>query len=52
MDSEQDPDMVEQGGASADIEALFEELENLSDSDPEVDTISVLSTPKPKIRWF
>lgn len=35
---------------SGELEELFDELENLSDSDPDVDTISVLSTPKPKLR--
>ena len=34
------------------IEDLFDELEDLSDSGPEMDTISVLSTPKPKLRPF
>ena len=33
------------------IEDLFDELEDLSDSGPEMDTISVLSTPKPKLRY-
>ena len=33
------------------IEDLFDELEDLSDSGPDMDTISVLSTPKPKLRW-
>ena len=31
----------------ADIEDLFEELEDMSDSAPEVDTMSISSTPKP-----
>ena len=51
LDSEQDQDLVEQEANPQDIEDLFDELENLSESDPEVDTISVLSTPKPKLRW-
>ncbi|XP_018904006.1 phosphofurin acidic cluster sorting protein 2 isoform X2 [Bemisia tabaci] len=36
----------------ADIEDLFEELEDLSDSGPEVDTMSITSTPKPSLRPF
>ena len=32
------------------IEDLINELEDLSDSGPEVDTISVGSTPKPSLR--
>lgn len=34
------------------IEELFEELEDLSDSGPELDTMSVSSTPKPSLRPF
>lgn len=36
----------------ADIEDLFEELEDLSDSGPDLDTLSILSTPKPSLRPF
>lgn len=36
----------------ADIEDLFEELEDMSDSAPEVDTMSISSTPKPSLRPF
>ncbi|RZF43084.1 hypothetical protein LSTR_LSTR001262 [Laodelphax striatellus] len=36
----------------ADIEDLFEELEDLSDSGPEIDTMSISSTPKPSLRPF
>ncbi|XP_039283108.1 phosphofurin acidic cluster sorting protein 1 isoform X1 [Nilaparvata lugens] len=36
----------------ADIEDLFEELEDLSDSGPELDTMSISSTPKPSLRPF
>ena len=51
LDSEQDQDPIDQEGPqAADIEDLFDELENLSESDPEMDTISVRSTPKPKLR--
>lgn len=34
------------------IEDLFEELEDLSDSGPEMDTMSISSTPKPSLRPF
>ncbi|XP_046401591.1 phosphofurin acidic cluster sorting protein 1 [Ischnura elegans] len=34
------------------IEDLFEELEDLSDSGPEADTLSISSTPKPSLRPF
>ena len=51
QDSEQDPDITAQDVANQqEIEDLFDELEDLSDSGPELDTISVLSTPKPKLR--
>lgn len=36
----------------AEIEDLFDELENYSDSGPEVDTISITSTPKPSLRPY
>ncbi|XP_053637197.1 phosphofurin acidic cluster sorting protein 2 isoform X6 [Cherax quadricarinatus] len=36
----------------AEIEDLFDELEDLSDSGPEVDTISITSTPKPSLRPY
>ena len=36
----------------AEIESWFNELEDLSDSGPEVDTISISSTPKPSLRPF
>ncbi|XP_070151486.1 phosphofurin acidic cluster sorting protein 2 isoform X4 [Polyergus mexicanus] len=39
------------GGDMA-IEELFDELEDLSDSGPELDTMSVSSTPKPSLRPF
>ncbi|CAC5390320.1 PACS2 [Mytilus coruscus] len=38
--------------ASVDIDDLFDELEDLSDSGPELDTVSVMSTPKPRLRPF
>uniref|UniRef100_T1IQR1 Phosphofurin acidic cluster sorting protein 2 n=1 Tax=Strigamia maritima TaxID=126957 RepID=T1IQR1_STRMM len=35
-----------------DIEDLFDELEDLSDSGPDMDTVSIMSTPKPSLRPF
>ncbi|KAK2189011.1 hypothetical protein NP493_110g01034 [Ridgeia piscesae] len=52
LDSEQDQDVGDPDTNPQDIEDLFDELENLSESDQEMDTISVLSTPKPKLRPF
>ncbi|KAK2170730.1 hypothetical protein LSH36_1g24001 [Paralvinella palmiformis] len=52
LDSEQDQELVDPETNPQDIEDLFDELENLSESDPDIDTISVLSTPKPKLRPF
>ncbi|XP_018369660.1 PREDICTED: phosphofurin acidic cluster sorting protein 2 isoform X3 [Trachymyrmex cornetzi] len=39
-------------GGDMEIEELFNELEDLSDSGPELDTMSVSSTPKPSLRPF
>jgi hypothetical protein len=51
LDSEQDQEGGEGDVANAnELEELFDELEDLSESDPDMDTISVLSTPKPKLR--
>lgn len=36
----------------ADIEDLLDDLEELSDSGPEMDTMSITSTPKPSLRPF
>lgn len=36
----------------AEIEDLFEQLEDFSDSGPDVDTISIGSTPKPSLKPF
>lgn len=33
------------------VDDLFDEVENLSDSDIDMDTMSVHSTPKPKLTW-
>ena len=34
-----------------DIDDLIDELEDMSDSGPEMDTVSVVSTPKPRLRY-
>ncbi|ESO06793.1 hypothetical protein HELRODRAFT_191199 [Helobdella robusta] len=34
------------------VDDLFEDVENLSESDPDIDALSVRSTPKPKLRPF
>ncbi|XP_017793780.1 PREDICTED: phosphofurin acidic cluster sorting protein 2, partial [Habropoda laboriosa] len=39
-------------GGDMEIEELFDELEDFSDSGPELDTMSVSSTPKPSLRPF
>ncbi|XP_011310124.1 phosphofurin acidic cluster sorting protein 2 isoform X2 [Fopius arisanus] len=39
-------------GGDMEIEELFDELEDLSESGPELDTMSVSSTPKPSLRPF
>ncbi|KAK0164559.1 hypothetical protein PV328_003174 [Microctonus aethiopoides] len=39
-------------GGDMEIDELFDELEDLSDSGPELDTMSVSSTPKPSLRPF
>ncbi len=36
----------------AEIEDLFDQLEDFSDSGPDVDTISIGSTPKPSLKPF
>jgi len=33
------------------VDELFDDVEALSDSDVDMDTISVRSTPKPKLRY-
>ena len=45
-----DPDVIQD--PVDDIDDLIDELENLSDSGPEIDmdTVSVISTPKPRLR--
>ncbi|XP_052766076.1 phosphofurin acidic cluster sorting protein 2-like isoform X2 [Mya arenaria] len=51
LDSEADHELGD-GGNPGDIEDLIEQLEDLSDSEPEMDTMSVMSTPKPRLRPF
>ncbi|KAJ8670159.1 hypothetical protein QAD02_001418 [Eretmocerus hayati] len=53
-DLEHDQGEIEQKltGGDMEIEDLFDELEDLSDSGPELDTMSVSSTPKPSLRPF
>ncbi|KAL8613754.1 hypothetical protein ACOMHN_029611 [Nucella lapillus] len=52
LDSEADHDMNDPDNNPPDIDAMLDELEDLSDSGPEVDTISIMSTPKPRLRPF
>lgn len=40
-----------ESGVNYAAEDLFEDVDNLSDSDPDIDTLSIKSTPKPKLRW-
>ncbi|XP_060068452.1 phosphofurin acidic cluster sorting protein 2-like [Ylistrum balloti] len=49
-----DPDVNPDPADADDIEDLIDELEDLSDSgaEPELDTVSVVSTPKPRLRPF
>ncbi|XP_015440259.1 PREDICTED: phosphofurin acidic cluster sorting protein 2 isoform X3 [Dufourea novaeangliae] len=53
-DLDQDQEEIGQklSGGDMEIEELFDELEDLSDSGPELDTMSVSSTPKPSLRPF
>jgi len=50
LDSEADHDLGDPANPG-DIDDLIEQLEDLSDSEPELDTISVMSTPKPRLRY-
>ncbi|XP_060570986.1 phosphofurin acidic cluster sorting protein 2-like isoform X2 [Ruditapes philippinarum] len=52
LDVGADHEMLGDGENPADIDDLIEELEELSDSEPELDTMSVMSTPKPRLRPF
>jgi hypothetical protein len=52
LDVGADHEMLGDGENPADIDDLIEELEELSDSEPELDTMSVMSTPKPRLRYF
>lgn len=48
LDSEADHDP---DNNPPDIDEMLDELDDLSDSGPEIDTISVMSTPKPRLRY-
>ncbi|XP_025104132.1 phosphofurin acidic cluster sorting protein 2-like isoform X3 [Pomacea canaliculata] len=52
LDSEADHDLNDPDTNPPDIDEMLDELEDLSDSGPEIDTISVMSTPKPRLRPF
>ena len=51
LDSEADHDMIDPDNNPPDIDEMLDELDDLSDSGPEIDTISVMSTPKPRLRY-
>ena len=51
LDSEADHDMIDPENNPPDIDEMLDELDDLSDSGPEIDTISVMSTPKPRLRY-
>ncbi|CAE1271389.1 PACS2 [Acanthosepion pharaonis] len=51
LDSEADHELVDPDHNPPDIEDLLD-FEDLSDSGPELDTLSVISTPKPQLRPF
>ncbi|KAI4490575.1 hypothetical protein M0804_003519 [Polistes exclamans] len=52
LDHDQEEIGQKLSGGDMEIEELFDELEDLSDSGPELDTMSVSSTPKPSLRPF
>ena len=54
LDHDQSLDQkLEEGSVDpAEIEDLFDQLEDLSDSGPDLDTISIGSTPKPSLKPF
>ncbi|KAL3873157.1 hypothetical protein ACJMK2_036310 [Sinanodonta woodiana] len=55
LDSEADHDLVDPDTNPHEIDDLFDQLEDLSDSDPDLeaeDNVSVMSTPKPRLRPF
>ena len=43
--------MIDPDNNPPDIDEMLDELDDLSDSGPEIDTISVMSTPKPRLRY-
>ncbi|CAI9730390.1 Hypothetical predicted protein [Octopus vulgaris] len=52
LDSEADHELVDPDHNPHDIEDLLGDFDDLSDSGPELDTLSVTSTPKPQLRPF
>ena len=48
--SEAENVLGDQEGDADDIVDLIDQLSGSSDSDPELDVISVMSTPKPRLR--
>lgn len=50
LDSEADHELVDPDHNPHDIEDLLVDFDDLSDSGPELDTLSVTSTPKPQLR--
>ncbi|GAB1601472.1 phosphofurin acidic cluster sorting protein 2 isoform X15 [Argonauta hians] len=52
LDSEADHELVDPDHNPHDIEDLLVDFDDLSDSGPELDTLSVTSTPKPQLRPF
>ena len=50
LDSEHDQDLADADANNQEFADLLDELEDLSDSGPETDNLSVLSTPKPILR--
>lgn len=52
LDHDQEEIGQKLSGGDLEIEELFDELEDLSESGPELDTMSVSSTPKPSLRPF
>ncbi|XP_071079395.1 phosphofurin acidic cluster sorting protein 2-like isoform X3 [Haliotis cracherodii] len=52
LDSEADHDLNDPDNTPGDIDDLLEQWDDMSDSGPEMDTMSVMSTPKPRLRPF
>ncbi|XP_067680503.1 phosphofurin acidic cluster sorting protein 2-like isoform X3 [Haliotis asinina] len=52
LDSEADHDLNDPDNTPGDIDDLLDQWDDMSDSGPELDTMSVMSTPKPRLRPF